>query len=231
MARVYDQPTADVEYSVTSVELPRVPTDRVRWASVIAGLFTTLAALITLTVLGVALGLSSAENISEPSDLALGAGIFGIIAALLSFALGGFIAAKTAAVGGTGNAILNGAMVWILTIPLLVFILGTGISNLIGTAVVAAGSAADAVVDVLPEGALPNIGTGAEGEAVAQPTPAVPTPSPAQVEQQVEEVAQTAGNVAWTTLLGLGLTAAAAIGGGVLGTRSLERRVVTRETR
>ena len=101
--------------------------DRIRWSSILAGLFTVLASLTILTVFGIALGLSTFDA-NQPQNFGIGAGVYGIISALIAFGLGGYMAARTTAVAGRGNAILNGAMVWIVTIPLIVNLLGSGVS-------------------------------------------------------------------------------------------------------
>lgn len=117
------------------------PTDHVRWAAVLAGLFTVFAALIVLTVLGIAIGLSTYDA-DNPNAFGIGAGLYGAISALIAFALGGFIAGRTAALQGKDKGVLNGAMVWIVAIPLMVYMLGGSLGSLMGLAVDAAGDVA-----------------------------------------------------------------------------------------
>lgn len=144
MARVSTMsPTADAR------TMPRVdvdtavitPTDQVRWAAVLAGLFTVFATLIALTVLGFAIGLASYDA-NNPNAFGLGAGTWGAVSALIAFALGGFVAGRTAAVQGKDMGVLNGAMVWIVAIPLMIYLLGGSLSMLMGLAVDAAGDVA-----------------------------------------------------------------------------------------
>lgn len=226
------------------------PLDRVRWTSVIAGFFSVLATIIVLTVLGVAIGLSTVDA-DNPNGFALGLSIYGGITALIAFFVGGYLAARTAAVAGSGNGLLNGAMVWIITIPILVYVLGNGIGSLLGTAVdlttkaatigaqvvgpavgeVAGQAAADpAAVSTAVAGVDANNGavgtadaTALAGSVQGQAQAAVATVQ-TEVEQitpaQVEQTAQDASQLAWVTLLALGLSAAAAIGGGLLGART-----------
>ena len=209
------------------------PTDRVRWGPILGGLFTVLASLVFFTVLGLALGLQTFDA-NNPRSFGIGAGIYGIIAGLISFALGGFVAAKTAAVTGVGNAILQSGMVWIVTIALIVNFIGTGVGTILNVAGSAVGTVADVASNVAGDaaGAIasdPNLQataqTGIEGaapdlQATAAALPgevqgAVEDITPAQVEQAADDVA----NAAWWALLGLGVTAAAALGGGLMGTR------------
>lgn len=229
------------KYAVTS------PLDSVRWAAVLAGLFTALSVVIVLTVLGLAIGLSTLDA-ANPRSFGIGAGVYGGISAIIAFALGGFIAARTAAVTGSSNAILNGGLVWIVALPLIVNVLTSGIGSLLGTAANVAGTTASTVIQIAapladdaaqmgatvvaqnPEAAQDAAAT-AEA-AAAQAATAVATQVQGVVEQvdepaEVEAIAQDVGNAAWTTLLALGLSAAAAVGGGYLGRRSLPTEVVS----
>lgn len=236
--RSYD---VDNKYAVTS------PLDSVRWAAVLAGLFTALTAVIVLTVLGIAIGLTSLDA-ANPRSFGIGAGVYGAISAIVAFALGGYIAARTAAVTGSSNAILNGGLVWIVALPLIVNLLTSGIGSLLGTAANVAGTAASTVAQVAaplvddaaqvgatavaqnPEAAADAAAT--VESVAADAANAVATQVQTAVEQvdepeEVEAIADDLGNAAWGTLLALGLTAAAALGGGYLGRRSLPTEVVS----
>jgi hypothetical protein len=215
------------------------PIDRIRWASVLGGVVTVLATIAVFTVLGLALGLSTFE-VEQRQNFGIGAGIYGIIAALIAFALGGYMAARTTAVAGRGNAMLNGGMVWLVTIPLIVNMLGAGIGSLLGTATDLATTAASTAAQV----AAPVAGQIAE-EAANDPniqptTDAVATQAGGVVEdiqeqvgsisaQDVEAVARDVSTAAWTALLALGLTALASVLGGLAGTRTIPTDVVARE--
>lgn len=262
MDRIATNPNPVRPVPVTTEVEVSTPLDRVRWTSVIAGFFTVLATIIVLTVLGAAIGLSTIDA-NNPDGFALGASIYSAIIALIAFLAGGYMAARTAAVSGSSNGILNGGMVWIITIPILVFVLGNGIGSLLGTAVdlttkaatVGAAVVAPAVGEVAGEvaanpagaatvvaGAVDSAGAatavaganGALAEATAeagdvvgavqdQAQSAVATVQ-TQIDDitpaQVERTAQDASGIAWVTLLALGLSAAAAIGGGYAGARS-----------
>jgi hypothetical protein len=200
---------------------------------VLAGLFTTLAAMIVLTILGIAIGLSTFDA-QNPDNFGIGAGIYGAISAIIAFALGGYMAARTTAVSGPGNAALNGAMVWLVTIPLIVNMLGAGIGTLLGTAADVATTAATtaaevagpAVQEAIQEAAQnPTLqATAVEGaEAVATQAQGAAAEVQEQVQditpQDVENVARDLSGPAWGALLALGLTLLASVIGGSLGMR------------
>ncbi len=89
----------DVDTTVTQREVvaPQRTLDLVRWGPVIAGIFAALATLVTLTILGIAIGSATYEAGDNLGDIGLGAGIWGAISVLISFFVGGLLAARTAA--------------------------------------------------------------------------------------------------------------------------------------
>src|SRR5829696_221614 len=105
-ARVRQDLDDDVE-----VKLPRtlnLDKDRIRWSAVLAGVVTALTSLLLLSLLGIAVGLSTvnagtaAAQGAPPPDLGRNLGIWGGMSGLISFLLGGFVAARTAAVFDRG---------------------------------------------------------------------------------------------------------------------------------
>ncbi|MEX2599551.1 MAG: hypothetical protein WD533_07845 [Dehalococcoidia bacterium] len=102
------------------------PRDQVRWGPIWAGAIAALATLIILSILGVAVGVTAFEA-GDPA-LETGGMIWGGLAALIAFFVGGFTAGSTAAVGGSLAGAFNGAMVWALglVVSLLLTTLGAG---------------------------------------------------------------------------------------------------------
>jgi hypothetical protein len=226
---MYDRPATtttvrDTYDDALAVDRPR---DLVRWGPVIAGLFAALATLATLTVLGLAIGLSSYNAGDQASSFGIGAGIWGAISALIAFGVGGWLAGRTAATRGTGSGILNGAMVWFVAIPLLLYLLGSGIGALARTAGSVAGTAASVAAPIVGQAAgvaannpVPQATVAAGAQGAGQAVQATAQAIAGQVTpQRVEAAANTAATAAWGTLLSLGLAAAAAIAGGYFGAR------------
>ena len=128
------------------------PVDRVRWGPILAGLFAALSTLAVLAILGLAIGASAFNPGDQGSTFGLGAGIWGALSTLLAFLVGGFIAARTAAVRGRSSGILNGAMVWFVAIPLLIYALGAGIGAIATTLGNVASTAAEVAAPVAGSG-------------------------------------------------------------------------------
>lgn len=183
------------------------PMDRVRWGSILAGLVTALSTLVLLSVLGLAIGLTAYDPGDQLSNFGMGASIWGIVSTITAFILGGWVAARSAAVSGRGNALLNGIMVWAVTIPLILYMLGSGVGSVLNMATDAAAAGASAVTDVVNP---------ADANAAAET-------AQAQAQQvdpaTVQAATETASESAWGTLVALLIGLAAAAIGGALGAR------------
>lgn len=232
---VYSAPSE----TVAAVETK--PTDLIRWGPILGGLFAALATLITLSLLGLAIGLSAFDAGDPLGSFGIGAGIWGAITALIAFFVGGLVAGRSAAFNGKTSGIFNGAMVWFVTIPLLVYMLGSGIGALANTAGsvastaaqtagAAAGAAAANPAVQATAGAITNdpavqatAGTVVD-QAQATAQAAVDSVTP----QDVNNAKGAVGNTAWGVLLSLGLAALASILGGYMGARSNTSMATTR---
>jgi hypothetical protein len=217
---VYDTPPA------TTTDVTTQADDAVRWGSVIAGIFTALATLFTLSVLGLAIGLSTFDAGDPAGAFGNGAGIWGLMSVLLAFGLGGYMAGSTARVRGSSKGMLNGAMVWMVTIPLAIYLLGSGVGALLGLAGDAATAAGAVSSPLIGQDPAVQATAQAVGETAQGAIEGAQNVPPEQVNQAVE----TAGRTAWGTLLWLGLGAAAALGGGYAGglVQPATRRVAPR---
>src|SRR3954454_20613933 len=100
----YAQPSAYPSPEQVEVVAPTTvvnPRDSVRWGTVIAGLLTALATFLLLNTLALAVGLQVAPRGSDADDAGIAAGLVTAVIGLVSFFLGGFVAARSAAVGGS----------------------------------------------------------------------------------------------------------------------------------
>jgi hypothetical protein len=209
------------------------PTDSVRWGPVLAGLFAALATLAALTLLGLAIGASAFDPNDQLSNFGIGASIWGAISALIAFFVGGWLAGRTAGVPGRNSGILNGAMVWFVAIPLLLYGLGSGISAIgrtVGNVAATTAQVAAPVAGQAAEEAANNPGVAASAQAGAAGLAATAQAGAEAVQNQLanpstqQSIADSISTNAWRTLLSLGLAAAAAIGGGYIGGRNKAER-------
>ena len=111
--------------------------DRVRWGPILAGVFTAFATRLILTVLGFAIGVSVYDVNTTNPVLTVGksAALWSAGSALIAFFVGGWLAAKTAAVAGDGAALANGFVVGALGLFFMAFFTTVlGLGGLLGAA-------------------------------------------------------------------------------------------------
>jgi len=189
-------------------QVMNIPTDRVRWGPIWAGLLAAFFSLLVLSLLGLAIG---ASTVNAGQAVSGGGGnqnagqysaIWAGISVILSFLIGGYVAGRTAAVHERGWAGINGGLVFLLALPILLWLASQGIGAIIGNAGNIAGGLG---VN------LGQIGSSATG-AARNLTP-----------QQAQQAADTAKNTAWGALIGLILGYAAVLGG-ILGARTRPSR-------
>lgn len=219
---IAEGPEIDVKMGVIT------PKDRIRWGPILAGVVTALSTLVILGLLGLAIGLS-VYDVNDPGTfIGLSTGIWGVVSALLAFVAGGAVAGYTAAVPTQKDGMLNGAMVWLVTIPLMVYIFGLGIgsaASLVGNVAQTGLNVASPLVDEVSLQGLEfdsvQIAAQAAGaeltEAEAQAIFNSMVEQATLTDAEVEEVVDTAAPSAWGTLLALLLGLIAAALGGAFG--------------
>lgn len=100
--------------------------DQVRWGPIFAGFLSALTALVMLTLLGAAVGLTVLGGRVGTAS-ASGTLTWAAVAAIIAFLIGGFVAGRTAATVGRGAAAFNGAMVFVLAVPVALWLAGQGL--------------------------------------------------------------------------------------------------------
>lgn len=108
-----------------------------RWVAIIAGLVVALGAWVLLTVLGLALGLSSADPNDPVASLRSVGTITGIWSLVVPFAallVGGLVAARTAGVVSRPTAAVHGLVLWGLATIMTVMLLGYVVRGVVSTA-------------------------------------------------------------------------------------------------
>ena len=196
------------------LEIPpayNLPQDRVRWGPIWAGLLTAMTSLLLLSLLGAALGLAgldagqAAVQGGPPPEAGRNAGLWGGLSGVLSFLLGGYVAARTATVFGRGWGALNGALVFMLGVPVTLLLAGMGLGTILGSLGSFVGG-----LNVDP-GTTANAAQGAADQA----REATRTVSPEDARRAAETARNAAMGAFGGSLLALGASAL----GGFFGTR------------
>jgi hypothetical protein len=103
------------------------------WPAIISGIFLTLTLLIISAVLAQAVGLDYTFQTVSSTGHEVATIIWGGAAALIAFGLGAYLASRVArGTVGAGSAMLNGFVVWAVTVPILIYVLGTGVGPMLG---------------------------------------------------------------------------------------------------
>lgn len=107
----------------------------VNWSAVIVGALTTLALILVFGLIGLALGahlLGPSRLVLEWKTLAWMGLIFNVCGVFFAFVGGGWVAGKVAGIQRSETAMMHGAIVWIVTIPLLVLAAAQGAGSYMG---------------------------------------------------------------------------------------------------
>jgi hypothetical protein len=101
----------------------------VAWSAIWVGALTALAVGLIIGLLGYALGANEVAGYVDWKKVHLINAIFSIGGAFFAFVAGGWVAARIAGIRRSEPAILHGAIVWLVTLPLLLALAAVGISG------------------------------------------------------------------------------------------------------
>jgi hypothetical protein len=107
--------------------------DLISWSSIVAGVVAAFGLFVLFGAIAVAAGLESTTTPFKLGGTTVGsiiAGLFGV----LSFIVGGFVAAWTAHIDEGDSAIMHGFLVWALFVVLLVLMVALGAGAALGSA-------------------------------------------------------------------------------------------------
>ena len=194
---------------------------RLHWSAIWAGLLGALATLFFLSLLGAAVGLTgmnaatAAAQGGPPADAGRNSAIWEGFSALCAFLVGGYLASRIANLADGNWSALHGAMVFLLGLPILLWLAGQGLGAVLGTFSSIAGgfSASGQAAANSAQDAAQQAGSAARANPTA-----------------VGEAAAALRNGAWATLIGSLLGLGASTLGGMLGADEL-RRLTRRDRR
>ena len=141
----------------------------VYWSGVWVGMLAALAVALLFGLAAIALGAQQvgvAARIDKWSSVGLGALAFSVVGSFAAFVVGGWVAAKIAGLVRAEPAMLHGAIVWVLAVPVLVVLAALGASSYFGGWY---GGLAGTPAWVVPPNAAvdPNVATAARNGALA----------------------------------------------------------------
>jgi hypothetical protein len=126
----------EIEVRVTPEARYELWTDwPVNWKSVWVGALTAFALVLIFGLIAIAIGahvLGAENRIVELKKWGLGALAYTVAAAFFSFTAGGWAAGKVAGILRSEPAMLNGALVWLLGVPMLAGAAALGAGNFLG---------------------------------------------------------------------------------------------------
>lgn len=108
---------------------------RISWASIWAGVLVAAGLMLLLAALGVAIGVTSVDpGDTDPGKFGAGAAAWAATSLLLSLFLGGLVATLTGAIYDRTTGLVEGVLVWVVSVLLFGWLATTGISMVAGGA-------------------------------------------------------------------------------------------------
>lgn len=111
------------------VVLPRY----VSWTAIFVGALSALGLLLIFGLTGLAVGSHQiGQRVASWHDFSVITLVFSVFGSFLSFVLGGWAAARISGARRAETAVLDGAIVWLVTVPGLLFFAALGAGGLLG---------------------------------------------------------------------------------------------------
>jgi ElaB/YqjD/DUF883 family membrane-anchored ribosome-binding protein len=121
---------------------------RVSWAAVFAGFVVAVVVQLMLTMLGVGIGASTINPLTEASPAAgigVGSGIWLVLSTLVSLFAGGWVAGRLSGMPAKIDGSLHGILAWGLAMIATVYLLSSAIAGIVGGTANLLGASASAV--------------------------------------------------------------------------------------
>lgn len=149
VAGTYDTTRTGYDPARTGDVAVAVAGRRISWGAVFAGVIIVLIVQLVLSLLGVGIGASTIDptqrgGTPEASTFGIGAGLWWVICSLISVFAGAWVAGRLAGMPDRTDGILHGLVAWGLAMLVLIYLLTTTVSNLVGGAFGVVGSAMQA---------------------------------------------------------------------------------------
>jgi hypothetical protein len=125
--RIAVEEVEPVTYGRPSAQWP------VFWSAIWVGALAAIALVLVIGLIGMSIGAHQAGHHAVADKPGFGTLVFSVFGAFLSFAAGGWVAAKIAGLTRSETAMLHGAILWLVSIPFLLVFAALGAASLFGT--------------------------------------------------------------------------------------------------
>lgn len=104
---------------------------RVSWGGIWGGVLVAIGLLLLLSVLGVAIGVTAADpGATQAEAVGTGVGIWGGLSLLIALFVGGMVSTRIGAIFDRTTGFFEGALVWAVSVLLMIYLASTGIGML-----------------------------------------------------------------------------------------------------
>jgi hypothetical protein len=190
---------------------------KVSWGGVFGGVLVAVGLVLLLTALGLAVGVSAAQpGETEASTLGTGAGIWAAVSLLLALFIGGMVSTRIGAIWDGTTGFFEGALVWVVSVLLMLYLATSGIGMLAGGAANLLGGAAQAAATSPQAQQSAAAGASAAKDKVEE---LVDRAKSGELQQKAEEMKPAATRGAWIGFGALVLSLLAAVLGAMAGRR------------
>lgn len=104
---------------------------RVSWGGIWGGVLVAIGLLLLLSVLGVAIGVTAVDpGDTQAESVGAGIGIWGGLSLLIALFVGGMVSTRIGAIFDRTTGFFEGALVWAVSVLLMIYLATTGIGML-----------------------------------------------------------------------------------------------------
>ena len=104
---------------------------KVSWGGIWGGVLVAIGLLLLLSVLGVAIGVTAVDpGETQAETVGAGIGVWGGISLLIALFVGGMVSTRIGAIFDRTTGFFEGALVWAVSVLLMVYLATTGVSVL-----------------------------------------------------------------------------------------------------
>ena len=126
---------------------------KVSWGGIFGGVLVAVGLLFLLGALGAAIGISAADpGETQASTLGMAAGIWAGVSLLIALFVGGMVSTRIGAITDGTTGFFEGALVWVVSILMMVYFVSSGVSLLAGSAFRMVGGATQTVAAAVQGG-------------------------------------------------------------------------------